>query len=181
VIRLDGERIYLRDHVLEDIDVFHAWMSDREVTRFLTRRLGSRAESLQQLHACLAENDNPQRRQYFFALVLKQGDQNIGDAGFTLQDGAADMGYFLLKPFWGQGYASEALRLMMVYCFDSLHLQRVTAGCTAGNNASERVMQKCGLQLEARLMSHTLIDGVYCDRLEYGLSMADWKASRQPR
>jgi ribosomal-protein-alanine N-acetyltransferase len=173
-INLVGDRIYLRDHRPEDLDGFHAWMSDPEVTRYLTRRTTTPEESLAQLRDCLAENDNPARTRYFLAVVRKQDGTYLGDAGFTVEGSSADLGYFLLKAYWGQGYATEAMRLMIAYCFTKLALNRVTAGCAAGNSASERVMQKCGLRLVSRQTASNSKNQVLADRLEYELLRQDW-------
>jgi ribosomal-protein-alanine N-acetyltransferase len=179
MLRIDGKRIYLRDHQASDLDVYHSWLSDPVVAKYLKWRASTREESFIQLAEALRENDRNPRTKYFFAIVLHENDRIIGDAGFTIESqgesgGIANLGYFLLQEYWGKGYATEATGLMIRYCFTALGLHKVTAGCDAENRASERVMQKCGMKREAYRKKHFLLDGKWRDRLEYALLYEDW-------
>jgi [ribosomal protein S5]-alanine N-acetyltransferase len=179
MLTLEGQRIDLRDHQASDLEAYHAWLSDPVTTHYLSWRSTSREASLIKLAEAMYENELQPRRKYFFAVVLKDTRQVIGDAGFTIesqndQGGVAELGYFLLKPYWGQGYATEAVQLLLAYCFSVLHLHKVTATCDAENHASERVMQKCGMTREAARKKHTLLEGEWRDRVEYALLVENW-------
>ena len=179
---LEGQRIDLRDHLASDLDVYHTLLSDPLTASYLSWRPTSRQASLIQLAEALYENEAQPRRKYYLAVVLKDTRQIIGNAGFTIesqndQGGVAELGYFLLKPYWGQGYASEAVQLLVAYCFSVLDLHKVTATCDAENHASEHVMQKCGMTHEATRKKHTLLDGEWRDPLEYALLVENWDRS----
>jgi ribosomal-protein-alanine N-acetyltransferase len=183
MLRIDGKRIYLRDHQASDLDVFHAWLSDPVVAQYLTWRTSTPDESLILLAEALRENNSHPRAKDYFAIVMKANDQIIGEAGFTVESraengGVADLGYFLLKEYWGKGYATEATELMIGYCFTVLGLHKVTASCDAENRSSENVMKKCGLEREAYQKKQYLLEGKWRDRLEYGLLREDWITSR---
>ncbi len=180
MVCLTSERLDLRDHVPGDLDALHAWLSDPAVTRYVALRSATRAESQARLDEALRENDRADRTRYFFAVVLRASGEIIGEAGFTVavrtaSGGLADLGYFLLPRFWGQGYATEALQRMVVHCFTALNLHKVTAGCDAANHGSEQVMQKCGLVREAYRRRRRLLDGVWRDTVEYALLKEDWE------
>ncbi|NJL44272.1 MAG: GNAT family N-acetyltransferase [Nitrosarchaeum sp.] len=67
----------------------------------------------------------------------------------------AGMGYWLGKPFWGHGYTSEAVRMLIDYHFETRPgLQKIMADCFTYNTASARVMQKAGMQYEGTLRRH---------------------------
>ena len=179
MLRIDGERIYLRDHRAGDLEVFHSWLSDPIVAQYLSWRTSTVEESFIQLADALRENDKEPRTKYYFAIVLNERDPIIGEAGFTVQSkaecgGIAEMGYFLVPLYWGKGYATEATQLMLTYCFTGLKLHKVVAGCDADNRASENVLKRCGLEREAYRKKHHLLDGKWRDRLEYALLYEDW-------
>lgn len=179
MLRLDGQRIYLRDHQAEDLAAFHAWLSDPVVSRYLSWRTTTLDESLIKLAEAIEGAKQQPRTKYFFAVLAKDTDAIIGEAGFTMaepvaQGGIADLGYFLLKPYWGQGYASEAAGVMLDFCFRKLKLHKVTASCDAENPASERVMLRCGMAREALRRKQELLDGQWRDRLEYAILVEDW-------
>jgi RimJ/RimL family protein N-acetyltransferase len=180
MLKIEGERIYLRDHQATDLDVFHTWLSDPNVAHYLSWRSSTLEESFIQLAAALQENHREPRIKYFFAIILKANNCIIGDAGFTVaaraeDGGIADLGYFLLKPYWGKGYATEATQVLIAYCFTTLNLHKVIASCDSDNLASEHVMKKCGMEREAYRQKHLRLNGEWRDRLEYALLYDDWK------
>ena len=85
-----------------------------------------------------------------YAVVLKETDEAIGSAGIMFGDSVhsagmkadeAEIGYWIGRPFWGQGLIPEAVRRLLQRCFEEL-------GFTAydGNTKSRRVMDKCGFR-----------------------------------
>ncbi|HVU36815.1 MAG TPA: GNAT family N-acetyltransferase [Opitutales bacterium] len=82
------------------------------------------------------------------------------------------MGYWLGRPFWGQGYATEAVRAVLAYGFQQLALEKVEADHIAGNAASARVMEKAGLMREGLRPHHNKKRGAYLDEVLYGLTRA---------
>ena len=179
MLRIDGKRIYLRDHQASDLDVFHSWLSDPVIAQYLTWRTSTLEESFIKLAESLREINTHPRTKYFLAMVLNDTHRIIGEAGFTIESkaeygGVADLGYFLLKEYWGKGYATEATEMMIRYCFTVLGLHKVTAECDAENRASESVMKRCGMKREAYREKQYLLGGKWRDRLDYALLYEDW-------
>ncbi len=75
-------------------------------------------------------------------------DELIGVTGYLPDDaGAAEVGYWIGKPWWGHGFATEAAEAMIKYCFNAAKLARVTCSHFVDNPASQRVITKLGFQL----------------------------------
>lgn len=64
---------------------------------------------------------------------------------------AVDVGYRFLPEYWGQGLATEACRASLAFGFDTLRLHEILGLVLAGNPASIRVLEKCGLQREGQV------------------------------
>jgi RimJ/RimL family protein N-acetyltransferase len=81
-----------------------------------------------------------------FAVTLKDGAGLIGVIGLTDIAGTprAELGYWIGRSHWGQGYATEAVRRMVLFGFTELGLARIEAGIFVGNTRSGRVLQKAG-------------------------------------
>ena len=60
------------------------------------------------------------------------------------RDGECELGYWIGKPFWGQGLIPEAARELLRYAFEQLHMRAVWCGYYDGNEKSRRVQQKLG-------------------------------------
>jgi len=76
-----------------------------------------------------------------------------------------EIGYALGSPYRGQGYATEAARAVMDYCFRERGSHRVQAIASSGNSKSWRVMERWGMKLEGRLREANLREGQWCDLL----------------
>lgn len=82
----------------------------------------------------------------------------IGAVGYMPQaDGSAEIGYWIGKPWWGQGYATESARALVHYCFTTAGYARLTCAHFVDNEASGRVVEKLGF---ARV---GLVSQVWCD------------------
>ena len=68
-------------------------------------------------------------------------------------------GYWIGRPFWGQGIASEALAAVIACGFDALGLHRIEATHLARNPASGRVMEKAGMAFEGHFRDATCKNG----------------------
>ncbi len=71
----------------------------------------------------------------------------VGAVGYVPNDdGSAEIGYWIGRPWWGQGYASEAATALVRYCFTTAGLKRLTCCHFEDNAASERVIRKLGFR-----------------------------------
>lgn len=75
-----------------------------------------------------------------------------------------------------QGYASEAVVLVLHYFFRELRYQKVTVHVYAFNEPSIRLHEKLGFQLEGRLRRMIYTDGRHWDDLLYGLTAEEFEA-----
>ncbi len=80
-----------------------------------------------------------------YAITL-DGDELIGmvDLFRKTTDDDFELGYWVGKPYWGQGYATEAARALMQQARTTLGIDRIQAGVFTDNPASLRVLQKLG-------------------------------------
>ena len=84
-----------------------------------------------------------------YAVCLKTGGGPIGCVGLHRKDMATaddeyELGYWLGKPFWGQGIIPEASREILRHAFEDLGMSRIWCGHYEGNVKSRRVMEKLG-------------------------------------
>ena len=84
-----------------------------------------------------------------YAVCLKEDGKPIGSIGMHRNDIAEDddeyeLGYWIGKPFWGQGLIPEASRELIRYAFEDLGMARIWCGHYDGNIKSRRVMEKLG-------------------------------------
>jgi ribosomal-protein-alanine N-acetyltransferase len=105
--------------------------------------------------------------------IRNEADKLIGDIGLELEAGCrshrAEIGYWLAKPFWGRGIMTAVVKAVCQHAFENLGLARITAHVFSFNDASARVLQKCGFEQEGYMKKHYLKDGKFIDAKAYGL------------
>ena len=77
----------------------------------------------------------------------------------------ATLGYWIGTPFARQGYMTQALRLVLPFAFNQLHLHRVEAACIPANLASVTLLKSAGFELEGLARSYLKINGQWRDHL----------------
>lgn len=99
-----------------------------------------------------------------FALRLSNG-LLIGCIGFAgiIPEHAAEIGYWLARPWWGGGLMTTAVGRACDYAFERWRLVRITAHVFAFNAASARVLEKNGFEFEGLLRKHARKDGQFLD------------------
>ena len=89
-----------------------------------------------------------------YAIVPKSVGKAVGsislmfgkDANFTLEDNEAELGYWVGKEYWGNGYVPEAATALIRHGLDDLKIDRIWCICRTDNHNSVRVQEKCGFR-----------------------------------
>lgn len=84
-----------------------------------------------------------------------------------------ELGYWLAEPFWGNGIITEAIQQTVEFGFQNYPIHRIFARPFGSNAASQRVLEKAGFKLEARLKNTILKNGRPEDELIYGIRRND--------
>lgn len=154
MIVIETERLILRHFRLSDGEAMERVFGDAEVMRF-----GPGVQTPQWVRGWLRRCMEDDRKVGFgpWAVVAKSGRAVIGYCGlsyFPDIGGRPEMeiGYRLARPFWGQGYATEAAAAVRDYGFGVLCLPRLIALIDPRNVASLRVAEKIGMRYEREVM-----------------------------
>ncbi len=154
-----SERLLYRNLTGDDVtERYCNWLNDPEVNRFLETRF-----SLQTLESCrkfvLKANDDP--CSHLFGIFKK--DEHVGNVKLGFINEKHKVGQLSLligkKTLWGRGYATEAIRAITQWGFDTLELERIEAGCYDTNLGSLRAFLKAGYSVEGFFRSRVVCAG----------------------
>jgi RimJ/RimL family protein N-acetyltransferase len=81
----------------------------------------------------------------------------------------AELGYWLAEPYWGNGIMTEAVHQIVEYGFKTFAIDRIFARPFGTNTGSQKVLEKAGFILEARLNKTLFKNGEYLDELIYAV------------
>lgn len=123
-------------------------------------------------------------QQLSFAAIEKSSGEVVG--GLSLRPhnvpfGVWDVGYALAKKFHGRGYATEAAGVLVDIAFGERGAERVFANAFVGNDASRRVLEKLGFQLEGVSRSFVAKPFGRVDEWLLAITRPEWKARRAGR
>jgi RimJ/RimL family protein N-acetyltransferase len=176
---LQTERLLLRKPTLADVTIMTRLANDRRIAQN-TRRL---PHPYLQDHAVEFVNAqaNSDRETVF---LIERDFQPIGMVGIDWREPEnPELGYWIGVDHWGQGFATEAARAAIDFCFEEFDVEHIIAGARVANPASRNVLEKCGFQWSGvelhrfeSLGSSTPVD---CFKLTRGVwaSLKNWGTS----
>jgi RimJ/RimL family protein N-acetyltransferase len=169
-IRVETDRLVLRDVVESDVDGFHAYMADPAYIRYLPLDPMDRAAVQALVDRVLLRQGLRPRERYFLAAVERSSGRLVGEAIFKqLSDVEGEIGWAVAGPDQGMGLATEIGRALLRFGFGELRLHRLIARCELGNHASERVMAKLGMQREGILREHLFARGRWWSSAQWSI------------
>jgi ribosomal-protein-alanine N-acetyltransferase len=179
---INTERLLLREYTSEDFPLFKSIYSDEEIMRYaLVEAYKTENAVRSYFNKVLSDYTKTENRHaYEFAVIEKSSGQYLGSADIDIEiknqyGGFGEIGYFLLTPHWGKGYAIEIAAALVRFCFEELGFHKVCASCNALNTASENVMKKLGMTKEGVLRKRRYKDNAWQDDVRYGILSEEWK------
>ena len=117
---------------------------------------------------------------YAFAMIKKEDGSLIGNMsmGISQKHKRSELAYWVGRPFWGQGFATEAARRIVQFGFEDLNLNRICAAAMSKNPGSYKVMRKIGMKEEGIFPQHVLKWGIYEDLVFYGMVKSDYTVNK---
>jgi RimJ/RimL family protein N-acetyltransferase len=138
---LETERLILRAPRDEDINAIAGLASDRRVAANTARIPHPYAAAdAEQFVASV------NKRAGEACFVVTRDERLLGACGVDPREDGPELGYWLGVPYWGCGYATEAVRAVIDYAFSHLQHETLQSGARVSNPASRRVLEKCAFQ-----------------------------------
>ena len=173
-----GERILLRPLKYSDADDIYKNAREREVSKWTCNIPYPYTKNDARKfikHSILGLR---KKQTYIFAIVLNDTGRLVGAIEIKPSHKGGkkgELGYWLGKPYWGQGIVSEAIKLALIFAFKKLKLHRLSACVFKENTASKKVLLKNGFKLEGCFREAHFKFNQWHDIEEYGLIVSDFK------
>ena len=148
---LETSRLLLRLPTMDDAEpIFQKYAHDPEVTKYLVWRPHENVDTTTAfIRRCLQcwkdETAFP------WNITRKADHALLGMIEIRIDRFRVDFGYAIAKPYWGNGYTTEAAKVIIQWALEQECIYRVWAICDVENLASARVMEKAGMQKEGIL------------------------------
>lgn len=167
---IEGKNICLREIQISDVNKnYYNWMRDPEVNQYLESRFEK--WSIKRLKNYVKEI-KVNRDIFFWAIIVKGTGKHVGNiklGPINRRHGFSDLGIIIgEKPYWGKGFATEAITLVVDYAFKKLKLRKLTAGAYANNIGSVKAFKNAGFLIEGIQKRQYLYNKKYVDGVLLG-------------
>lgn len=171
------KRLELRPIEFRDLDTIHALHSLAETDEYNTLGIPDNIETTQSIiEPWIADNNRIEVRNYTLAIELKSEREFIGLFGLKLDHqkyNRAEVWYKVHPDYWNKGYATEALKAVLQFGFDTLGVHRIEAGCAVDNIGSVKVLEKAGMTREGRGRKILPLKSGWSDNFQYSILDTD--------
>ena len=181
-MKLETERLILRDFVEEDWHAMLAYNSDPLYLRYNDSKEATQERAQEFIGWFLAQQKQEPRIKFQLAITLKSNHLLIGNCGVRMDEVnsvEANQGYELDPKHWNNGYATEAARTIGDFGFTRFGVHRISADCIAENTGSIHVLEKLGMKLEGRLREHKYFKERWWDTLIHAILADEWEMHKQ--
>jgi ribosomal-protein-alanine N-acetyltransferase len=159
-----GERIFLKPFEQKDAEAY---------SKIGERKINTLIETKKFINSSWKKNS------YYFGIFLKENKELIGQMELChmnwWDDEAGEICYFIEDKFRGRGFATEASRTMINFCFRKLKFRKIYADTDPDNLASQKVLKKLGFKLEGKIREKHFVKGKWIDEYDFGLLKTEWK------
>ena len=169
--RIETERLILREVQKTDVkDIFDCWMQDEDVSRYMWWKASNDiAEAQEFVEFELGQIENEKWKRW--VIILKETQEIIGTCLVFYNDDDNenhwDISYNLGKKFWGNGYITEAMKVVMDFAKTELGMKECITTYAKVNNSSANVLHKLGFKDEKEISyecsgGDIVTDGILC-------------------
>jgi len=176
-IEILAERIKLRLIDISDLESIHDLHLLPETDEFNALGIpGNLEETKSIIEQWIIRNQVYDINNYSFAIEQKSDGKFIGLFGLNLGNEKYNRGevwYKIHSDYWNNGYATESLKAVISFGFETLNLHRIEAGCAVNNLGSIKVLEKAGMIREGRGRQVLPLKSGWSDNFEYSILDSD--------
>ncbi len=173
---LETNRLVLRQLTVDDSENWFKNLSDDEVAVLIGMEPLENVEDSRSIINSFIDR-HEKKNGMAWAIILKEDESFIGTCSYEKIDShnlSGEIGYDLLKKYWGHGFMTEALSAIIDYGFESLRLNRIEAHTAAINSASRNLLRRLGFFEEDIFRESSFFRGEFRDDCQYSLLRREW-------
>lgn len=156
---------------------FAQWNRDSEFMRLLDTD-PPRLRSSKSIKEWIEKDFEDNKGMYWFAIRALDDDRLLGDMTLSVVDWGSRNAFMGIgigaREFWGKGYGSDAIELLLRYAFTELNLRRVSLNVFEFNERAIRSYEKVGFRLEGRERQVMQREGRRWDIIDMGILREEW-------
>ena len=172
---LRGERVLVREFVAQDLVPFADYRAIAAVAQFQSWTDYSLTDAQRLFDNMQVARFGTQGHWFQLAICSQETDALLGDLAVHFIDAQqVEVGFTLAPQYQGQGFASEALALLLEYLFVIEKRHRVIAVTDSFNHSAYRMLEKLGFRREAYFEENIFFKGKWGSEFQYAMLSREW-------
>ncbi|MDD3919932.1 MAG: GNAT family protein [Eubacteriales bacterium] len=173
--QLETKRLLLRTMTAADAADLREWTPNAALYRYWGKNPGKADKNPELL---FASSPKP-TKSFHWGIVHRADNKVIGEVWVYLieNDRMAKLAIRLSDKYHGQGYATEAVRCVIGFCFEKTELKRLWTDVDVRNTASVRLLEACGFTREGHIRQGKMVS-TWCDYYLYGMLREDYASPK---
>ena len=159
-----------------DLENVFRGLSNPEITKFYDVHYSSLEETQEQME--WYENLKENGTGIWWGIFDRKDDSFCGAGGFNDLNQAhrkAEIGFWLLKEYWGKGILKEVMPVLFAYGFSELNLNRIEGFVQSENEKCKRALKKVDFTYEGTMREYEIKNGTKIDLDIYAILRKEWK------
>lgn len=178
-IEIETERLILRRFEYSDIDsMIRNWIADEKTQWDYGEPFYSTPEEVRVLLDTKYIGSYNREDYYRWAVIEKSSGECIGQIAYFTVDTNNQHGeieYVIGPSFQGRGYATEMTKAVIAFGFEKINFHRIEIDCRTENEASRKVIEKCGLTYEGVFRDFFWRSDHYEGRRVFSILKEEWE------
>jgi RimJ/RimL family protein N-acetyltransferase len=174
ILPFAGQRVYIDRISIEELLYIRKFAMDEPIEKMTCRPILKKDnKDIVKTYEELLKSNNS----YLFGVYKKDTDVLIGKESYfdyNSRNKNAEIGYFTLPEFRGQGFTKESLKLMIYILFNHLSMNKITAQTGEFNTESVELLKSLNFKLDGKLRQHHELDGHLYDDYIFSMLKAEY-------
>jgi RimJ/RimL family protein N-acetyltransferase len=171
-LEIKGDRLVLKKLKREDLEFIYEMEKNPLVYYYEADEEPSKEKICKKHNSNLSRMEEYPEEYLVFLIRVNQEDTPIGQVFIQLnweEMREWEIGYVLYPDYWGKGYATEAVMMLVKYTFENLDAHKIVGFCNANNEKSAKLMERIGMNRDGLLREGRLWHKEWCDEYVYSI------------
>jgi RimJ/RimL family protein N-acetyltransferase len=174
-----SERLILKELSLKHLDFIYKMERNYLVYQYEEAEEPNKEQTYKKYIDKIGEMEKAQGKSLIFLICILPDETPVGEVHIKLnweEIREWEVGYTLHPDYWGNGYASEAVKVVLKHVFDNLNAHKVVGFCNANNKKSANLLERVGMKRDGILREGKLWSNEWCDEYVYSILEKDYLA-----
>lgn len=181
MMNIKTDRLIIRDYVEEDFNLISKLICDENGEAYFSN-LGINAidKVKENIYELIGESHLENRTRYFFAIIMKETNEYIGEIGYTIIDDSLDgkvaqLEYTISPIHFGKDFLVEAAKGVIDYAFKQGNIIRIENECKKEDIDAQRIIENIGMIKKEEIDKPVILNSELSDKIIYQILKEEWE------